>query len=239
MATKLGDITLAKQEGTILTLATEGTYVSDNVYFSIAAPTGAATVTVASTDASISDDSVNRNIASVIGVKSTDAPQSGYYIKVDASGTGSSTVTTAGWLATGSLGTASASNAFYFPVQAATASASGSNVVTPSASVSGSNVTLSNVNNGISITATGGGSAAASFTTTTTQAGYMPNNIAVASGTANASNTTTTASSYISGVTIPIPSSGTNTFSVTIPNGANDTVTLTFTVDSSGNTSIE
>lgn len=239
MATKLGDITLAKQEGTILTLATEGKYVNDNVYFSLGVSSGAATVTVASTDAEVVDDSVNRNVVSIIGNKSTSAPQSGYYIKVEASGTGTSTVTTAGWLATGSLGTASATNGFYFPVQAASITTSGSNVVTPSASVSGSNVTLGNVNNGISITATGGGSASASYSAISTLAGYVPENTTIASGSSDASNTTTTASSYISGVTIPIPSSGTNTFAVTVPNGTNDTVTFTFTVDANGNTSIE
>lgn len=47
------------------------------------------------------------------------------------------------------------------------------------------------------------------------------------------------ASVNISGINIPVPSSGTNTFSITVPNGANDTITFTFTVDSSGNTTIE
>ena len=42
----------------------------------------------------------------------------------------------------------------------------------------------------------------------------------------------------IPGVTVPVPSSGTNSFYVTLPNGANDTITLVFTVDASGNSDI-
>ena len=40
-------------------------------------------------------------------------------------------------------------------------------------------------------------------------------------------------------VTLGVPSSGTNIFYITVPNGANDTVTFTFTVDTNGNTTIE
>ena len=47
------------------------------------------------------------------------------------------------------------------------------------------------------------------------------------------------ASVSISGINIPIPLSGTNTFQIKVPNGANDTITFTFTVDTSGNTTIE
>ena len=43
----------------------------------------------------------------------------------------------------------------------------------------------------------------------------------------------------VTGINIPVPSSGTNTFSITVPNGTNDTITFTFTVDTSGNTTIE
>ena len=42
----------------------------------------------------------------------------------------------------------------------------------------------------------------------------------------------------IPGIEIPAPSSGTNSFYVTLPNGANDTITLLFTVDSNGNSDI-
>jgi len=235
--TKLGDIVLAKQTGTVLTLATEGKYVSDNVYFTISVPSGAATVAVSSTDANAVDDSNLNNIYDIIGSKSTSAPASGYYFLIDASGAGSSSVTTAGWFETGSLGSASGSTVFYFPIQAATATTNGSNVVTPSASVSGTNALLSNVNNGISVTATGGGTATATINTTVSQAGYAPSG-PFASGTANASSTTTTASSYLAGVTIPAPASGDNEFSITVPNDVYDPIMLTFSVDSNGNSEI-
>lgn len=42
----------------------------------------------------------------------------------------------------------------------------------------------------------------------------------------------------IPGVEITAPSSGTNTFYITLPNGQGDTITLLFTVDSEGNTDI-
>ena len=89
------------------------------------------------------------------------------------------------------------------------------------------------------MTATGGGTASATATATSTGAGYVPNNSQMASETINASSSTTSASSYISGVTLGIPSTGTNTFAITLPNGGTDTITLTFTVDAQGNWSIE
>ena len=42
----------------------------------------------------------------------------------------------------------------------------------------------------------------------------------------------------VEGVEITAPESGTNSFYVTLPNGANDTITLTFEVDSEGNSDI-
>lgn len=240
MATqKLGDITISKQSGTILTLATSGKYVPDDVYFTIAAQPGAGTVTVASTDANISDDGTPENIHNVIGTKSGTAPLTGYYIKVDTLGTGNSSITTAGWLDVGTLGTASAAGSFYFPVQGATATATGTNTVTPSASITGSNVVLSNVNNGVQVTATGGGTAEATITATSTRAGYVPNGQLLATATASASSATTTANSYISGVILRAPASGTNQFTVNLPNGSSDTITLTFKVESDGSWAIE
>lgn len=45
-------------------------------------------------------------------------------------------------------------------------------------------------------------------------------------------------SKTITGVELTAPVSGTNSFYVILPNGANDTITLTFTVDASGNSEI-
>ncbi len=42
----------------------------------------------------------------------------------------------------------------------------------------------------------------------------------------------------LSSVTINAPSSGTRSFSITVPNGPNNMITFVFTVDSSGNTTV-
>lgn len=42
----------------------------------------------------------------------------------------------------------------------------------------------------------------------------------------------------ITGVELTIPSSGTNSFDVTMPSGENNTITLTFEVDSEGNSNV-
>ena len=230
-----GDITLAKQIGTLLTLSTSENYVDKDVELTLNVQSGAGAANTASADASVeSASTTGGNISSVIGTKTTTEPASGYYIRIKAIGSGSSKITTAGWLGTGNLEGASAESTVFFPIALATASFSGTNTVTPSASVSGTNVTLSNTDNGISVTATGGGTASASVSATSQNAGYMPSNTQIGSGTINASNLTTSASSFISGVTLQKPQSGTRSFSVTVPNG-NSTQTVTFTVDSSGN----
>ena len=238
MATKLGDITLTKQSGTTLTLNTNSKYVNDDVTFDIGVQSGAAAVTVASTDASIESDSSGRNISGIIGTKSSTAPSSGYYMKVDASGTGSSTVTTAGWLAAGSLGTASATGSFYFPVDEAAATISGTNTVVPAIGIARTNLTLSSVNNGISITVTGGGRAYCSAGATVTQPGYLGSDIS-SSETIDAPFKSASSVVYVSGATLEAPASGTRTFDITLPNGDNDTITLTFTVNSDGSWSVE
>jgi len=129
-----------------------------------------------------------------------------------------------GSLETGSVGSASAT-------------ITGSNTVTPSASLSGSNAQLSDINNGVSVTATGGGSASASATASTNAAGYAAGGATLGTGTLSASSTTTTATKYISGVILTAPSSGSRSFTVTVPNG-NSTIIYIFNVDSSGNVTI-
>jgi hypothetical protein len=236
--TKLGDITLTKQTGTTLTLNTGGKYVTDNVFFDLDVISGTVITSITSADASIASDANPNNISSVIGVKSSSMPASGYYFKVTASGAGTSTITVPGWLGAGSIDGTPVSSSYYFPVQAATATATGTNTVTPTTSLSGTNVVLSNLSNGISVTATGGGTASASFSATTTTAGFLPSGTQIASGTADASSTTTSASLYISSVTVPVPASGTNVFTVYIPNGVYDPIPLEITVDASGNSNV-
>lgn len=121
----------------------------------------------------------------------------------------------------------------------ATAVISGTNIVTPDVSVSSTNVSLStSINNGIYITSVAEASASASVSATTGNAGYAASSTVLGTGTVNSTLETASETQYVSGVTIPKPASGTNSFSVTVPNG-NSTVTFTFVVDSSGNVTIE
>ena len=108
--TKLGDLTITKKTGTELVLSTEGTFVATDVSFDIAVQSGSASSNTATADAEIQADSSGRNISGSIGSKSSSAPQSGKYIKLQASGSGSSKVTTAGWFGTGTLPSASGSS---------------------------------------------------------------------------------------------------------------------------------
>ena len=232
----IGEITLSKQLDTLLTLNTIGKYMDQSPQFKIGVLSGAAAAGTAAASADVSSGG-SGNIEEVIGTKTTTEPSSGYYIKLNVTGSGNSQITTAGWLNAGALAAASTSGTYYFPVQAAQASVSGINTVTPSASISGSHVSLSNTNNGVSVTATGGGTASASVSATSSTAGYIPSDTPIGSETIAASSTTTSASSFISGVTLVTPESGTNSFSITVPNG-NTTATFVFNVDANGDVTI-
>lgn len=61
---------------------------------------------------------------------------------------------------------------------------------------------------------------------------------ALAVGETAHKNDGTSITGSLSGVTINTPSSGTRSFSITVPNGQNSTITFVFTVDSSGNTTV-
>ena len=231
------DILLTKQLNTTLAIEAKNKYVDRDVEFILSVQSGVSAANTASADVDVQSGGTG-TISGVIGSKTTAQPSSGYYIKLQAEGSGSSKILTSGWVNSGALAAASTTATKYFPIQAATGSVSGTNTVTPSASVSGTNVVLSNTNNGIAVIATGGGTAAASVNATSSQAGYMPAGTAIDSKTINAASQSTTAVSYISGVTIPVPASGTNVFTVTLPNGEGDTITMDFEVDSNGNSNI-
>ena len=234
------DITLTKQENTVLTLPTTRKYVDRNIQFTFDVQGANATLASTASSEVLTDAPVGAgtNIDGAIGTKTTTEPSSGYFIIVQSTGTGTFTVTSPGWINSGEISPASGTEKAYYPVTAAESNVSGTNTVTPSASVSGTNATLGNIDNGISVTATGGGSASASIQANVSTAGYVPVG-AIASGTISGNTSTTTNTMFISGVTLNAPSEGTRTFSVTVPNGDNDTLTYTFTVDASGNTTIE
>ena len=235
-----GDITLTKQTGTVLTLSTAEKYVDRAIQFGLEVQSGASAADVAEANAYVesTDDagSGGVNISGVIGNKTTTEPSSGYFIRVRATASGNSRITTAGWMDAGSLASASDEETMFFPVNAASLGVSGTNTVTPTASIAGSNVTLSNTDNGISMTATGGGTARAAVTGSASAAGYAPAG-EFDSENIDAASQTTQAQTYISGVNLTAPTTGTRSFAITVPNGSS-TVTFTFTVDSDGNVTI-
>lgn len=235
-------ITIAKKTGTVLTLLTDEKYCDSDQVFTIGVREGTGVANTASADVDVSStqgSAGGTNISGIVGNKATSEPSSGYYLRMQAEGSGSSKITGSGWMDEGNLAPATASETKYFPIQVAQVGLSGTNVVTPSASLSGSNVTLSNTNNGISVNATGGGTASAVAEADVTQDGYIPENAGITPATINAQSATTTASSYLAGVTLQAPASGTRSFSITLPNGSSDTITLMFTVDSNGNWTVE
>ena len=116
---KIDDLTITKQTGTTLLLKTNGKYVDSDISFDISVQQATTAANTASADVDSESDSSGRNISDVIGTKDSSAPVSGYYIKMQAAGSGSSKVTGAGWVGTGALDTASTTVTRYFPVTAA------------------------------------------------------------------------------------------------------------------------
>lgn len=137
-----------------------------------------------------------------------------------------------------------ASGSTYISLKKATVSVSGStNTVTPSASISSANTVILTTNdNGLAITATGGGSASAAVKVKTNTTGYAPAAASstdyIGTGTITADLTTKTATKYVSGVVLTAPTSGSREFSITVPNGADATITFLFSVDSNGNVTV-
>ena len=104
--------TLTKQNNSVFTLSTSGKYVDRPIELTMSVQSATAAANTATADAVLySNDGSNAgvNIAGVIGTKTTTEPNSGYYIAVTASGSGSSKITQAGWINTGALNSASSS----------------------------------------------------------------------------------------------------------------------------------
>lgn len=212
-----GNITIVKQTGTVVTLHTEEKYVPSDIQLTIGVQSGAGAAGSASADASVesTDDSSigGVNISGVIGTKATSEPTSGYYIRVKAIGSGNSTVSTAGWLGTGALATASAESTMYFPVTAASITTTGGGLTptgysaTPEVALalststmpSGVNITDTQPSSGYYATLVGSSEALSGSTSVqraafkdTRTAGYLParaETIILASETSNPSVT--------------------------------------------------
>ena len=194
-----GSFNVSKKSGTVLTLATDDKFVDKNIQFTIGVISGAAAAGSAAADADVeSTDSSSIggvNISGVIGTKQTSEPSTGYYIRVKATGSGSSKVTTAGWIDAGNLNTASTTATKYFPVAAAGITVAGGGLTNTSDYVGTPTVDVSldsQTTTGVTITDTKqtsgyyvkltGTSSALSGTTTVTRAavtdtrtaGYLP-----------------------------------------------------------------
>lgn len=122
-----GDVTLTKRTGTKLNLPLTGKYGDREVEFTLGVQSAVAAGDTAAADADVVSGSTagGTNISGVIGQKTTTEPSSGYFIRVDASGSGNSKITSAGWIDTGSLSAAQATATKYFTVNAAGITVSG------------------------------------------------------------------------------------------------------------------
>lgn len=173
------------------------------------------------------------NISAIVGTKATTEPTSGYYLAF--TGSGSSKVTTAGYLPLNAV-TTTGSSLKYFPVTAAVLAVSKTGgSITPTVSLSKSNtLTWSTTDtSGVSVTGAGNGSISnLSIKANVSTAGYIPTgDVATASSLSiAAASTAATETKYLTGVTI---TSG-NSFAVT----NSGTVTVTSGSTSSGKVTI-
>lgn len=242
--------TVNQQSGSYILLSTANKYVDKDIKIITNVKQAVTAANTASADVNISTaDGSNAgvNIASIIGTKTTTEPTNGYYVAFTASGSGSSKVTTAGWVGTGALAAASTtSNIKYFPIPTATLTFSGGALTSQGAIasfVNANNKVIStsstdSYNNGLSIQAHGAAGRAA--VTYTNNAGYIPaHSSAVTASNAVSSSTWDGTTYYLTGVKLAAPSSGTAKFDITVPNGnTTDFITFQFTVDSSGNVTV-
>lgn len=128
----------------------------------------------------------------------------------------------------------------YYKIKRTTPVLSGGSIGNKKASATAVNASISDStnNSGVKINTSGGATRGAVIYPYKTQ-GWV--NISANQQAIAASNPITWSgtSYYINGVTIEPPETGTRTFDITLPNGDNDTITLTVTVYANGDWSIE
>ena len=199
--------------GAISGTATAKTSKRDSGVYYIPVPTAgysgnsaSAEITKTTTD-NASTDGIN--VGAILGERTNAEPTSGYYISLQASGSGSSKITTAGWLpADQTLTSASTTAERFFPVTAAVIAVSKTGgSITPTTTLSKSNsVTWSTSDtSGVWLQATGNGSVSnLSIKANVSTAGYIPTgDVATANSLSiSAAATPATDKKYITGVTI-------------------------------------
>lgn len=137
--------TLTKQNGTTLEIPIAGKFVDKNILLIFNTQSATITAGSAQADVNISNiDDVSKaaiNIHSTLS-KQTTEPNSGYFIAMQASATGNSKVTRAGWVNTGDLTSATTNATKYFSIQSASATISSTSSL-PIASLSTGSNTIS------------------------------------------------------------------------------------------------
>lgn len=128
----------------------------------------------------------------------------------------------------------------YYKIKTASPSFTGGALSSKTATAAGTNATISDStnNSGVEIQTSGGATRGAVEYAAAVE-GWIDKSSGDTALAAGSAETWTGTKYYINGVTITPPASGSRTFAITLPNGENDTITLTVTVDSSGNWSIE
>lgn len=243
--------TVNQQAGSYILLSTANKYVDKDIKITTNVKLATAEANIANADINISTaDSSNAgiNISSIVGEKTTIEPTNGYYVAFTATGSGSSKITDAGWLATGILPEAFVvSDIKYFPISEATLTFNGgtlNNQITTATFANTNNRIISTAstdeyNNGLSILTHGAiNKTAITYTNT---AGYIPAHaIAQTAIEDNTSFTWDGDTYYLTGVKIAAPENGTAKFDITIPNGnTTDFITFQFIIDNEGNVTIE
>lgn len=107
---------------------------------------------------------------------------------------------------------------------------------TATANATNASISSSTNNSGVSIAATASATRA-QVTYNGTVAGWVSQSSGAQALAASSATALTGTTYYINGVTLTKPSSGTRTFSITVPNGST-TITFVFNVDTSGNVTV-
>ena len=120
--------------------ATVGANASSVTYAKIKMGAGGAdTASVSIAKYTTDGSNAGVNIAPIVGTAVTSEPTAGYYVAFSATGTGNSKITTAGWMNTGALATATANITRYFPVTTAVISVTGGGLTSGNGAVSMAN----------------------------------------------------------------------------------------------------
>ena len=228
------NITIIKKENSLLTLNTANKYIEDDIKFNINVQPAESTlnVSLASNLQQTPAEHSGKNIAEIFGEKTLTEPNAGYFIRLQTANSSNVTLQQGGWLNQDDIPAQTIYETSYYPVSEATFNSSGVLNVTPATQLSQTNVVFSDIDNGIKVTANSQATGTINATFSTTKAGYIEQYEEHFNDTQSNSDTV---SQFISGVSIPIPSADTKSFSIQLPDGN----TFIFSVDSNGNAFIE